>query len=204
MAKNLMIRYVFEANPNGLRKIITKYGIAPARNPNDLWKKTNYIVMKFPQDALRDIVSIHPDRGIIMKLSGLEKSHDEKHITSENPISKEAIEKLQSTNVTPKVEVSVPTVEKKASACGCGCGGGDKTSGCDGGSCSCGGKCGGKKSNAEGDTKPSAPAVVVHTAPTVEHKNSLKENLPLIMIGVVAIAGFWLLHKNKMLPNLIK
>ena len=42
MAKKIdMIRYVFENRPNEMRKMVVKYGVTPAQNPEDLWKKIN-------------------------------------------------------------------------------------------------------------------------------------------------------------------
>jgi hypothetical protein len=199
MKKNLMIRYVFETNPTGLQKIISKYGIAPAVSPQDLWKKTNYIVMKFPQDALRDIVSVHPDRAIIVKLSGAAQGSNapSNHITAESPISKEAIEKLQ--------------VSDKKSSCNATSGCSGATSGCSGETSGCDGCKHNKSSNAEGDAKtetavteasktatPATTAVVpAATTATTEHKSSFKEHLPLLAVSALAIGGLlYLLNKR--------
>ncbi len=188
MAKKIdMIKYVFENRPNELRQLVVKYGVSPAQNENDLWKKVNYIVKTFPQDALMDIVSIHPDKNIIMKLAGLPPAQNSTPITSESPVSKLDIENLQS---------DIKPADKKSGACGCG-----GSSGCDGSSCKCGGTCGSKKSNVEGD-KPAttpAPATTNTTSNNTVSNNALitKDNLPLLIIGSLAvIGGLFILNKK--------
>ncbi len=205
MSKNLMIRYVFESNsPNVLQKMVSKYGVSPAQNQNDLWRKLNYVLKTFPQDAFRDIVAIHPDKDIIMKLSGagvpspLYSKSDNK-ITSESPISKEAIEKLQG-NVA-QTETKTEVADKKSNACGCGdktsgCGGEtSETSGCDGGKCSCGGKCGGKKSS-ETELVPAKTPTAYGADASTESVSSFKKHLPLVL-SVAAIVGICYLISKK-------
>lgn len=188
MAKNLMIRYVFESRPNELKRMVVKYGLTPAQNQQDLWKKVNYVVMKFPQDALKDIVAMHPDKDIILKLSGNRTSEaPEKSITETSPITKESIEKLQGNDAAS---------DKKSSACGCS--GSSNYSGCNGGSCKCGTNCGCNKTSSA-DGRPVKPA---ETKP--ESTNFFKEHTPLIVIGTLALAGGLLLWKhNKSLMSLI-
>jgi len=176
-----MIGYVFDSykkNPNVLNKIVVKYGVAPAINPQDLWKKVNFIVTKFPQDALKDIANIHPDKGLILAMSG---SGNSTAITNENAITKDHIESAQ----------------KTSGACGCE----SKTSGCDGGSCKCGGTCGSKKSGADSTTTGTTSTSTdpkISSIPTIaELKSDIKSNLPLVVIAGMFILGAVFVMKGK-------
>lgn len=60
------IRYVFGAKKPELRRLVVKYGLPPAKNEQDLWRKTNYLVAKFQKEMLKDIAYIHPDRELIL------------------------------------------------------------------------------------------------------------------------------------------
>ena len=48
------------------RDIVKKYGQIPARNFTDLKGKLGYVVSEFKTPALDDIISIHPDKDIII------------------------------------------------------------------------------------------------------------------------------------------
>lgn len=124
------LKYVFENRQPELQKMVVKYGLRPAKNKLDLFKKVNAIVAKYKADALKDIAEIHPDRELILWSVGY------------------------GTPATPP-----PVSENKSSAAGCGCSAASgEYSNCGGCGCGCG--CGAnavnkstpmKFSNAEGD-----------------------------------------------------
>jgi hypothetical protein len=129
------LNYVFENRQPELRQMVVDYGLKPAKNRLDLYKKVNAIVAKYKNQALKDIAKIHPDREFILWSVENEES-------------------------APKKEV----VETKSSACGCS-GADGEYSNCGGGcACGCGGKCGSSNnekqakqySSVDGDTTPSA------------------------------------------------
>ena len=69
--KNNMLKYIFDNRKPELRKLVVGYGVSPAKNEIDLWKKFNYVVAKFPSDVLPKLAEIHPDKNFIV--SRLEK-----------------------------------------------------------------------------------------------------------------------------------
>ena len=64
--KNDAIKYVFDTREPELRRLVVKYGQPPARNKEDLWKKTNGLIAQFKHEMLKDIADIHPDKDLII------------------------------------------------------------------------------------------------------------------------------------------
>jgi hypothetical protein len=167
------IRYVFGSSKPELRRLLVKYGLPPAKNEQDLWRKTNYLVAKFKDEMLKDIAYIHPDRELI-------------------------IWSMQNDNDT-KSEVS--EIEEKSNYCGCGCGTGKQPCGC---GCGCD-----KKSNAEGQetVKPQpqqvggqvadTPIVVVTEQKTGTFQETLKNNMPLVIVGSLLLVGGLIFMGNR-------
>ena len=168
------IRYVFENKQPELRRIIVKYGLPPASNSKDLWKKVNYLVAKFKNEMLRDIAEIHPDRELIMWNEN-QKANDKPNLP-EIP--------LNSIMQTPVENNGEAKKENYSSVCGCSsadgsCADGDNYSNCNGGNCSCG--CGNKNySNVDGTMK-----------------EKIQNNLPLIVVGSLLAVGVLLYIGNR-------
>lgn len=191
------IRYVFENKQPELRRIIVKYGLPPATNSKDLWRKVNYLVAKFKNEMLRDIAEIHPDKELILWSENL-KNSDKPNIP-EIPLKnimqtpEQNSGELDSLINTSRSNVK-NTLKKEKYSSVCGCSGADGQScadncssaadgdysNCYGNNCSCG--CGNKNqenkfSNAEGDSK-------------------IKDNLPVIVLGGLITVGLFLMLKD--------
>jgi hypothetical protein len=76
------IRYIFGAKKPELRRLVVKYGLPPAKNEQDLWHKTNYLVAKFQEEMLKDIAYIHPDRELILWSTDESKGKNEEKSAS--------------------------------------------------------------------------------------------------------------------------
>lgn len=140
--QNNTITYIFENRQPELKRLIVKYGLNPAKNKVDLWKKINYLVAKFKDEMLRDLAEIHPDKDLILW----------------NESQKEDVKLPESTPIA--------IVEAKSNACGCSGANGEKEfSNCYGNpSCSCG--CKNNYANVEGEnednkSKDNLPLLVV-------------------------------------------
>lgn len=175
------IRYVFENKKPELRRIVVKYGLPPAKNDSDLWKKTNYLVAKFQEEAMKDIALIHPDRELIIWSSEpkVEKKQLEEIILKTEPI----IEPLINTNNYNK-KFGADGEDYFSNACGCsGANGETEYSNCNGNKkCSCGCESNKNYSNADGDTKKSIG-------------DMLKDNLPAVVVGSLLLVGVVLFLK---------
>jgi hypothetical protein len=53
-------------NPKGAKKFLGQYGVS-AKNPQDAVLKINNIISKKGDPALKELVSIHPDRELILE-----------------------------------------------------------------------------------------------------------------------------------------
>lgn len=189
------IRYVFENKQPELRRIIVKYGLPPATNSKDLWRKVNYLVAKFKNEMLRDIAEIHPDKELILwseNLKGSDKPNNIPEIPLKNIMQQtpEQNGELDSLINTSRSNVkNITKKEKYSSACGCSGADGQSCadncssaadgdySNCYGNNCSCG--CGNKEnkfSNIEGD--------------------SIKQHLPIIVLGGLLTVGIFLMLKD--------
>jgi hypothetical protein len=113
------IRYVYENRQPELRRLVVKYGLPPAKNAKDLWRKVNYLVAKFKGEVLKDIADIHPDKDLIIW-------NESTKVSSDNV--PKSISELDLNTILPIEK------EKKSGACGC--------AGADGEYSECGGGCG--------------------------------------------------------------
>lgn len=166
MEKINTIKYVFVNKQPELKKLVVKYGLKPATNEKDLWKKVNYLVLKRPELVLRDLAAIHPDRDLILA-------------------SVKNTEEIKPEILQPKVEAA-----KEATSNACGCSHGADGSTTDKG-CSCN-----KKSNADGDKESSTPAPATTPSPaTTPVSTSFADNLkgaaPILLMGVVVLAAVY-------------
>lgn len=174
------IRYVFGAKKPELRRLVVKYGLPPAKNEQDLWHKTNYLVAKFQKEMLKDIAYIHPDRELILWSTETEESK-----------GKNDSEEKSNCYGNPD--------------CNCGVGIGKKP-------CGCG--CAGATSNVGGQTEQVAtpPQQVGGTVaslpqqqvPQVVEKiqagsfqETLKNNMPLVVVGSLLLVGGLILFGNR-------
>ncbi len=163
------IHYVFANRQPQVKALITSWGFTPAKTENGLWKQINFVVAKYPEQALMALASIHPDRDLILS-------------TIKN------VEPINPAIITPEVIKEVVKEETKSNACGCM---GGRTSGCDGVStCNCD-----KKSNVDGeaDKKATAPikSITPETANVIVPKTvseSMMGAMPILMVGLVVTA----------------
>ena len=185
------IRYVFENKQPELKRLVVKYGLTPATSGQDLWRKVNYLVKTFGKEFLKEIALIHPDRELI--------------IWSEHPNTIEPNNEssdVKSTPITPqtanisipasKNPIAMPTdVHKKVdakSACQyssvCGCAGAD-----------------GNYSECAGN--PDCPCNIgkekVSGADGKSLGDTLKENLPLVIVGSLLLVGGLIFLGNRRL-----
>lgn len=186
------IRYVFENKQPELRRIIVKYGLPPASNSKDLWKKVNYLVAKFKNEMLRDIAEIHPDKELIVWNEN-QKANDKPNLPeiplntimqSDNSGSDTDFINTSRSNIKQKIKS-----DKFSSVCGCSsadgsCADGDDYSNCNGGNCSCG--CGNKNNFSNADA---------NTDGTIKEK--VQNNLPLIVVGSLLAVGVLLYIGNR-------
>ena len=185
------IRYVFGAKKPELRRLVVKYGLPPAKNEQDLWHKTNYLVAKFQKEMLKDIAYIHPDRELILWSTETEESK-----------GKNDSEEKSNCYGNPD--------------CNCGVGIGKKP-------CGCG--CAGATSNVGGQTEQVAtppqqvggtvaslppqlqqqlpqqqvvPQVqVVEKIQAGSFQETLKNNMPLVVVGSLLLVGGLILFGNR-------
>jgi hypothetical protein len=155
------IAYVFAAKKPELRRLVVKYGLPPAKNDSDLWKKTNYLVAKFKKEMLKDIAYIHPDRELV--LWSIEKP----------VVAKEKSEEKTEDKIEPKEKEEFSNCNGNPN-CNCGIGVGKKPCGC-----GCSDKAVEVKSNAEGLT------------------NTLKNNMPLVVVGSLLLVGGLILFNRQ-------
>lgn len=173
------IRYVFENKKPELRRIVVKYGLPPAKNDADLWKKTNYLVAKFQEEAMKDIALIHPDRELIIW------SSESKSKPSINTDLVPALEPVPITVVATSSNINANGEDNYSNACGCsGANGETEYSNCNGNKkCNCGCDSNRNYSNVEGNDKKSFSDI-------------LKENLPTVVVGGLLLVGVALLLKT--------
>jgi hypothetical protein len=169
------IRYIFGAKKPELRRLVVKYGLPPAKNEQDLWHKTNYLVAKFQEEMLKDIAYIHPDRELILWST---KSEESKGKNSE-----------EKSNCYGNPD------------CNCGVGIGKKPCGC-----------AGATSNFEGNEQAvmqpqpqqqaqpqqqQVPQVVVEKIQAGSFQETLKNNMPLVVVGSLLLVGGLILFGNR-------
>ena len=123
MRKISLPKYVAFNNPQKAQLLLRKYRVPKAKNYRDLKKKLRYIIVRYKDSALQDIVKIHPDKELFdyANASGTE---NETSIDS---------------------NFSNASGEKKSNACGCS----SANSNASGEKKSC---CGGCTASASGET----------------------------------------------------
>lgn len=171
------IRYVFENSKPDLRRLVVKYGLPPAKNDGDLYKKVNYIVAKFKAEAMKDIALLHPDRELIVWSMQSDKKDEET-----GKITQSSNDNLEMSSVN----INRSNMKNFSGACGCsGADGENDYSNCNGNkSCGCGCDEKSKTSNAGGN-EASGEVVVVKKS----LGDMLKENMPVVIIGSLILVG---------------
>lgn len=188
------IKYVFENKKPELRRIVVKYGLTPAKNNLDLWRKVNYVIATYKQEAMMDIAKIHPDKDLISwaieqtqpkpSVVDLSDANTSKNIIPENLTRieqkiGEAIENLPQDLINTSRSNVKSAIKKSEYHSVCGCSGADgenEYSNCNGNSgCTCGCKNKNNYSNAEGDSNKIGDWV--------------KDNLPTVVIGSLLLVG---------------
>lgn len=192
------IRYVFGAKKPELRRLVVKYGLPPAKNEQDLWRKTNYLVAKFQKEMLKDIAYIHPDRELILWST----ESDEPKVGKSSGANGN-----EESNYYGK-----PCNCGLGINCTCGLGVGKKPCGC-----------GCATSNVEGQTEQTTPTQMMTTeqnnqvggtaaslpqqvVPQVQvvekiqagsFQETLKNNMPLVVVGSLLLVGGLILFGNR-------
>ena len=62
MRKISLPKYVAWNNPRKAQQILKKYRVPKAKNHRDLKRKLHYVIVRYKDQALADVMSIHPDR----------------------------------------------------------------------------------------------------------------------------------------------
>jgi hypothetical protein len=133
------IRYIFENKQPEVARLVVKYGLPPAKSKGDLWRKLNYVIVKFKEEVMSDLAELHPDKELIIW-------NYENSKKSNNSLDKAIEEKIESVS------------ELKSNACGCS-GADGSFSNCNGNmECTCNCE---KKSNVEGNTKDKTPMIII-------------------------------------------
>ena len=167
------IRYVFANRQPELRRLVVKYGLTPAKNEHDLWRKVNYLGKTFKKEFFKDIADIHPDRELIL--------------WNELPKLSQAPTSISDADVKhPEIqEIVKKVIEKKSGACGCsGADGEEESSNC-GGNPNCG--CGKGKKNEPSFSNADGKSL----------SDTLKDNMPLVIIGSLILVGGLILLGNR-------
>ncbi len=67
MKQNISLQELIAINnPSGAKSLLIKYGYRPARNFNDLIQKLFRLTKEYREDALKDLVDIHPHKDLIL------------------------------------------------------------------------------------------------------------------------------------------
>jgi hypothetical protein len=70
MKQNISLQELIAINnPSRAKALIVKYGYRPARNYNDLIHKLFQLTREHREDALKDLVEIHPHKDLILNYS---------------------------------------------------------------------------------------------------------------------------------------
>jgi hypothetical protein len=63
MKQNISLQELIAINnPSKAKSLVIKYGYRPARNFNDLIQKLFRLTKEYREDALKDLVDIHPHK----------------------------------------------------------------------------------------------------------------------------------------------
>lgn len=67
MKQNISVQELIAINnPSKAKALVIKYGYRPARNYNDLIQKLFRLTKEYREDALKDLVEIHPHKDLIL------------------------------------------------------------------------------------------------------------------------------------------
>jgi hypothetical protein len=67
MKQNISLQELIAINnPSKAKSLVIKYGYRPARNFNDLIQKLFRLTKEYREDALKDLVDIHPHKDLIL------------------------------------------------------------------------------------------------------------------------------------------
>jgi len=70
MKQNISLQELIAINnPSKAKALVVKYGYRPARSYNDLIQKLFVLTKEHREDALKDLVEIHPHKDLIMNFS---------------------------------------------------------------------------------------------------------------------------------------
>jgi hypothetical protein len=90
MKQNISLQELIAINnPSRAKALVVKYGYRPARNYNDLIQKLFRLTKEHREDALKDLVEIHPHKDLIL------------HYAMPVPIATETKSNLDGDNMCP-------------------------------------------------------------------------------------------------------
>jgi hypothetical protein len=108
MKQNISLQELIAINnPSKAKALIVKYGYKPARNYNDLIYKLFRLTKEHREDALKDLVEIHPHKNLIIHFTEIESNCDGQQMC---PVCKE---KEQQKNMSFEGTINEPIVETK-------------------------------------------------------------------------------------------
>lgn len=108
MKQNISLQELIAINnPSKAKALIVKYGYKPARNYNDLIYKLFRLTKEHREDALKDLVEIHPHKNLIVHFTEIQSNCDGEQLCSA------CKEKEQQKNISFDGTLNEPIVEKK-------------------------------------------------------------------------------------------
>lgn len=108
MKQNISLQELIAINnPSKAKALIVKYGYKPARNYNDLIYKLFRLTKEHREDALKNLVEIHPHKNLIIHFTEIESNCNEEQLC---PVCKE---KEQQKNMSFDGTINEPIVETK-------------------------------------------------------------------------------------------
>ena len=122
MKQNISLQELIAINnPSKAKALIVEYGYKPARNYNDLIYKLFRLTKEHREDALKDLVEIHPHKNLILHFTEIESNCDgeqlcpvctakakEKYMNFEATINEPIVETKQlpnNTNTTSNINL---------------------------------------------------------------------------------------------------
>ena len=182
--KNNTIKYIFENKQPELRRLIIKYGLTPAKNNADLWKKVNYLIAKFKDEMLFDVAKLHPDKDLILWAYQQQQQQQQQQQRGFDMMQKSSYNQNQSNvegDYSDACGCSSANGDEYSNACGCSSANGDDYSNCNGNpDCKC--NC---SSGVDGQESKTTVA------------DKLKNNMPLVVVGSLLLVGSLILFGNR-------
>ena len=139
-----------------------------------MWHKTNYLVAKFQKEMLKDIAYIHPDRELILWSTESEESK-----------GKNDSEEKSNCYGNPDCNCGIGIGKKP---CGCGCG---STSNVEGNEQAV------MQPQPQPQQQQVVPQVVVEKIQAGSFQETLKNNMPLVVVGSLLLVGGLILFGNR-------